>query len=385
MVAKIVLRNMRRNSRRTALTSATIALTTFLFAMLVSIPASMDRLIADASTTLRLIVNNRTRGYEGATPARYCREIEQIPGVIACAPFNGMMATYRDAREPFVAMAAGPELTRVFPDYDLPVRDAIACAADRRCGIAGALLARKYGWRVGQQVMLRDTGAGHMELNFVIGGITQSRRYPNNFTFSREYLEEARKASGIDDHDLAAFLIIRVAHVADMAPIARRIDETYRNSGYETRTMTESEMIAGGLSQIGNVRGIIAALCAVVVATVMLLAANAMAMMVRERITEVAVMRALGFSRISVAELLIGESLAICLLGATVGTALALWVFGAGVNAGAVLGGVGSLFVDTNDAALAMGAALLVAIGSVAIPLLGALRISPALAFRKVV
>ena len=385
MIAKIILRNMRRNSRRTILTAATIALTTFLFAMLVSIPASMDRLIADASTTLRLIVNNRTRGYQGATPARYCREIEQIPGVIACVAFNGMMATYRDAREPFVAMAASPELPRVFPDYDLPARDAIACAADRRCGIAGALLARKYGWHMGQQVMLRDSAAGHMELNFVIGGITQSRRYPNNFTFSREYLEAARKARGIDDHDLAAFLIIRVAGINDMPRIARRIDETYRNSGYETRTTTESEMIAGGLSQIGNVRGIIAALCAVVVATVMLLAANAMAMMVRERISEVAVMRALGFSRVAVAKLLVGESLVICLLGGIVGTALALWVFGPGVNAGAVLGGVGSLFVDTRDAALAMGAALLVALGSVAIPVIAAVRIPPAMAFRRVV
>jgi len=75
----------------------------------------------------------------------------------------------------------------------------------------------------------------------------------------------------------------------------------------------------------------------------------------------------------------------ICLLGGIVGTALALWVFGPGVNAGAVLGGVGSLFVDTRDAALAMGAALLVALGSVAIPVIAAVRIPPAMAFRRVV
>ena len=99
---KLIERNMRRNLRRTILTILTIALATFIYTVLVSVPASMDRVVKDASGTLRLIINNKTAPWEDL-PARYCDDINKMPGVAACVAITGWPATWRDVSDPVFA------------------------------------------------------------------------------------------------------------------------------------------------------------------------------------------------------------------------------------------------------------------------------------------
>lgn len=115
---KLIERNMRRNLRRTILTILTIALATFIYTVLVSVPASMDRVVKDASGTLRLIINNKTAPWEDL-PARYCDDIKKMPNVAACVAITGWPATWRDVSEPVFGVGAGPEIGDVFPDYAL--------------------------------------------------------------------------------------------------------------------------------------------------------------------------------------------------------------------------------------------------------------------------
>src|ERR1700719_1861172 len=113
---KLVERNMRRNLRRTILTVLTIALATFIYTVLVSVPASMDRIVKDASGTLRLIIVNKTAPWEDL-PARYCDPIGKMPGTAACVAITGWFATWRTPNEPVFGVGAGPEISDVFPDY----------------------------------------------------------------------------------------------------------------------------------------------------------------------------------------------------------------------------------------------------------------------------
>jgi len=167
--------------------------------------------------------------------------------------------------------------------------------------------------------------------------------------------------------------------------LAKEIDERFANSDAETRSETESDALSNGLSQLGNVRGIVFSLCAIVILTVMLIAANSTAMMVRERISEVAVMRALGFSRGAIGTLLFGECALIGIIGGGVGAGLACWLFAGGATLGPVLNGNGALYVMPAQALVGFGAAIFVSLVSALIPVAGALRITPALAFRKVI
>src|SRR5438270_126416 len=100
----LITRNMRRHLRRTVLTALTIALSTFIFTVLVAVPASMDRIIDEASQTLRISINNKTGPWYGL-PARYCDQIVKMPGVLECAPLTGTFFKYRDASETIQAFA----------------------------------------------------------------------------------------------------------------------------------------------------------------------------------------------------------------------------------------------------------------------------------------
>jgi ABC-type antimicrobial peptide transport system permease subunit len=107
--------------------------------------------------------------------------------------------------------------------------------------------------------------------------------------------------------------------------------------------------------------------------------------MVRDRISEVAVMRALGFTRMHIGILLFSEAALIGLSGAAIGASLALWYFGRGIRLGEVTGMMGYMQVRPETAAAAIAAALTVSIASAVVPVMNAMRIVPAMAFRQVV
>src|SRR6266436_2302028 len=135
----LITRNMRRNLRRTILTALTIALATFVFTVLISVPASMDHIIKDTSKTLRVVVNNRTGPWYDLPP-RYCDQIEKMKGVVACAALTGWPAKYHDARDGIQAFAVSDNLSQVFPDYGLSERASLNLLTSKRAAFVGKLL-----------------------------------------------------------------------------------------------------------------------------------------------------------------------------------------------------------------------------------------------------
>jgi putative ABC transport system permease protein len=378
---KLIERNLRRNPRRTTLSAVAIALATFIYVVLRAVPGSMDRIVADASGTLRLIVLNRSLPFHGL-PARYCGEISRMPGAAACVAVAGWPATYLGGSDRIMAVGEDLSIADVYPDYDLSGQARAAFHRERRGAFAGRVLMKKYGWKPGQQITLRGIGAAHLKLDFILLGMMPSKRYPNVFAFRRDYLEAARRRAGVPNPDLAWTLVVRVDSASDIGPLTRAIDARFRNSDFQTRTLTESDALAGALSLVGNVRAIVMSLCAVVILTVMLIAANSTAMMVRERLPEVAVMRTLGFGRGTLAALLFGECGAVGAMGGIAGAGAALWLF-AGGAAITPLGGMATLWVSAAGALEAFAVAIAVALASGLLPVMSALRVAPAIAFAR--
>jgi putative ABC transport system permease protein len=351
--------------------------------VLVSVPDSINRIVTDASTTLRLIVVNRNLPLLGM-PARYCDRIRAMPGCAACVATTLWPATFLGGSDQILAVAEGLEIADVFPDYDLSGDARRALNRERRGAFAGSVLMRKYGRKPGDQITLRGTERDQLKLTFVLLGELPSKRYPNVFAFRRDYLEEVRTANGYPGADLATNLVVRVDRPDQLQTLVHQIDDTFRNSDYETRTLTESDALAAGLSALGDLRGIVLSLCAIVILTVLLIAANSAAMMVRERINEVAIMRAIGFGRPAIAAMLFGECGAIGLCGGILGAGAALWIFGSGVVVGA-LGGAGALWVRPQGAALALTIATATTLVSGILPIWSAIRIAPAMGITQIV
>ncbi|HEY6419537.1 MAG TPA: FtsX-like permease family protein [Candidatus Binataceae bacterium] len=381
----IAFRNMRRQLRRTILTALTFAIAVFIYTVLVAVPWSMDRIADNASKGLRLVVTERNNG---RLPARYCDPIKKLPHVLGCAPEIIWEAVYRDPKDPIVTYGINSDITNVTAssDYQVPSDQAKELLTDRRYALVGNVLMSEYGWKLGQPVTLRSPEDPRLSLTFIPLVEFPNEYLSRAFLFDRRMLDDAVKnIYGADIQDRASFIMVRVDRAENMGLVANEIDENFHNSDAETETTTESDSVANVVSAIGNIRTIIYSLCMVVLLTVLLIAANSMAMMVRDRISEVAVMRALGFTRTHIGILLFTEAVLIGLIGSIAGAGFALWSFGHGIRLGAVTGMLGYIQVRPETAAAAVAAAVVVSIASAMVPVIRAMRVVPAVAVRHIV
>jgi len=388
MVAKLLtlaFRNLRRQLRRTILTGLTFAIAVFLCTVLVAVPWSMDRIADNASKGLRLVVTERNNG---RLPARYCDSIKKLPHVMGCAPEILWGAIYRDPKDPIITYGINADIASVTgsSDYQIPADKVKMMQTDRRSALVGHALMREHGWKIGQPVTLRNPEDPKLALTFIPIVEFPTEYLSRAFLFDRRMLDDAVKnLYGADIQDRASFIMVRVDREENMGLVANEIDENFHNSDAETETTTESDSVANVVSAIGNIRAIIYSLCMVVLLTVLLIAANSMAMMVRDRINEVAVMRALGFTRTHIGILLFTEAALIGLGGAIAGAGLALWLFAHGIRLGEITGMLGYLEVRPETAAAAIAAAVMVSIASALGPVIRAMRVVPAMVFREVV
>jgi putative ABC transport system permease protein len=367
------------------LTVLTFALASFIFTILIAIPSSIDLILKQTSETLRLYSYNSDGRYLGL-PSRDCAEIEKLPGVAACTPMVILRAKYQNEGEIIQAYAVDADRAPVmYPDYGIAPSVLERFASERTAAIAGKLLIRNHGWKIGDVITLRGD-ANRLKIRFVLVGETPSNNYPNFFMFRRDYLVEAEKAIGIPEvKHPAGLLVTRVKAPADVSRVIREIDETFHNSDYETVTMTESDAISGLLSTVGDIRAIVFAIFFVILVTILLIAANAMSMMVRDRLRDVAVMRALGFSPSYVTLILLAECVVIGAAGGVLGGGGAYLIFSQGATIAAIIGNAGELTVTLVTAITATIVSIVVAIMSGIVPVLGTIRITPADAFRRAI
>ncbi len=381
----VALRNMRRQLRRTILTALVFAVAVFLYTVLVAVPVSMDRIAADAAQGLRLIVIAHN-SYK--LPAKYCNDIKKMPHVLACAPEIQFNTIYRDPRDNITTFGITEDIFSVSAENDPQVPPEVRKQffSDRRSASVGSVLMREHGWKLGQPITLRDPENPKLTLNLIPKLEMTTLLTSRALFFDRRLFDEAIKNTyGADVQDRASFLAVKVDRPENMDQVIGEIDENFHNSEAETETTEESDALASAVTGIGDIKTIMYSLSIVVLLTVLLIAANSMAMMVRDRISEVAVMRALGFQRVNVVTLLLAEAALIGLAGAVVGAGAALWCFHGGISLGALTGGLGYMAVAPDTAAWAIVIALGVSILSAAAPVGRAAHLPPAIAFRKVV
>jgi putative ABC transport system permease protein len=308
--------------------------------------------------------------------------------VIGCAPEILWGAIYRDPKDPIITYGINGDIASVTgsSDYQLSPDKTKQLAADRRSALVGYRLMHEYGWKIGEPLTLRNPRNAKLSLTFIPIVEFPTEYLSRAFLFDRRMLDDAvNKLFGVNIQDQASFILVRVDRAENMGLVANEVDENFHNSDAETETNTESDSVANVVSAIGSIRTIIYSLCIVVLLTVLLIAANSMAMMVRDRISEVAVMRALGFTRTHIAILLFTEAVLIGLSGAIVGAGIALWFFARGVRLGEITGMLGYMEVRPETAAAAIAAAVMVSVASALGPVIRAMRVVPAMAFREIV
>jgi putative ABC transport system permease protein len=249
--------------------------------------------------------------------------------------------------------------------------------------VVGAGLAKRFGWKIGDHIPIKNSlFGGPATWDFNIDGIYHGKRPQDDesqFWFQWDYFEERMPQSFKGN---VGWYILRLDQPDDAPRVAKVIDDMFANSPYETKTETESAFAAGWAKQFGNIEFLILSIWAVVFFTLLLVTGNTMAISVRERTGELAVLKAIGFTDRSVLFFVLGEALLIALFGGLIGLALA--IFAVPLLATALNGLLPPLILSYTLLAAGLGFALIVGAASGLLPGIGAMRLRVVDALRRV-
>ncbi|MGH9578446.1 MAG: ABC transporter permease, partial [Terriglobales bacterium] len=266
----------------------------------------------------------------------------------------------------------------------LPEAQKQAWFSNRTAAIAGRTIADKYGWKIGDRVPIQATvwrkADGTSTWEFELVGIydgAQDGTDTTQFLFHYDYFDEARAfAKG-----QVGWYIIRIDDPAHAADIARRIDSEFANSFYETKTSTEKAFVQGFAEQIGNIGAILGGILAAVFFTILLVTGNTMMQSVRERIAELAVLKTVGFSNQLVLGLVLAESLALAVLGGSLGLGLAYLAIRQGDPTG---GALPIFYFPPQDALIGVGYIAALGLTAGLLPAVQAMKLRVVDALRRV-
>src|SRR5206468_12293603 len=322
-VALLVLKNALRHKLRTILTVVGIVVAITAFGLLRTIVDAWYA-GANASSSARLVTRNAV-SLVFSMPITYAQKIRQVPGVASVALANWFGGVYVSERNffPQFAISAPPYLD-MYPEFILSPEERKAFLTDRIGAIVGRKLANQYGWKVGDQIPLRGTifpGTWTFNLRAIYDGAERTTN-ETQLLFHWSYLNESLKKTFPRRADQTGAFVTRLSDPSQAAAVSQEIDATFKNSLAETLTETENAFQLGFVSMSEAILLAIQAVSFVVIVIIMAVMANTMAMTARERRSEYATLKALGFGNGFVALTIFAESLAIAAVGGLVGIAL---------------------------------------------------------------
>lgn len=377
----LILKSARRSKRRTALTVLSVAIAVFLFA---SLRAVLDGFNAgaEASSSTR-IVTIRSTSLIFSMPTSHADTIRATPGVQDLTWANWFGGIYKDPTNFFANLAIEPEsYLRMYPEILLSPEERKAFLDDRTGCIVGDGLAKRYGFNVGDKVTLQVgiPTYGTQDYDFTVRGIYRAGGAAvdnQTMMFHWKYVDERSLVKA-----QAGWFVTQVANPDDATHVAMAIDQKFANSPYETKTDTEKAFQSSFVSMFGNLNLLLGSIALAVVITTLFVAGNTMAMSVRERTTEIAVMRTLGFPSGTIFLLVAGEGLLMAIVGGLVGAGLARAIIRPDfLSAGAFIPVFG---VNNGNMMAALGLSALIGLLAGAIPATMAARLKIVDALRRV-
>jgi len=378
----LLWRSLFRRKVRTIFTLLAVLVAFTLFGFLVAIEAAFGMGVELAGNE-RLVLIHKVSLIQ-LLPESYLERIRATPGVTDVCYQTWFGGIYQDPKNFFMQTPVDPDcLLRMYPEYTLPEAQKKAWIADRQGAIAGRTTAEKYGWKIGDRIPIQATiwrkkdNSTNWEFNLVgIYDGAEQGTDTTQFFFQYKYFDESRLfAKG-----QVGWYVVRIANASRAPQIAGQIDSLFANSPAETKTTTEKAFVQAFANQVGNIALIVRSIIAMAFFIILLVTANTMAESVRERTSELAVLKTLGFTDGRVLALVLVESCLIAGVGGFLGLGLA-GVLVPKIPTGNLLP---NLFVPT--ASLGLGIALVFGLGLVAgiFPALGAMRLRIVDALRRV-
>src|SRR5947209_1838715 len=314
-----IFANLFRKKIRTVLTVGSFAVALFLFGLLFVVRGAFTGGV-DIAGADRLVTINRTSIIQ-PLPLSYRDRLLKIPGVKQVTFANWFGGVYQDERNFFPQFAVDTDtMHQMFPELVISDDQWRAFVADREGAVVGENTAKRFGWKIGDRIPIRGTfipGIWEFNIRAIYHG-TRPADDTTQFWFHWRYFDE-RKPFG---KGAVGWYTIRIDNPDRAVEIIKTIDQEFANSPWETKTDTEKAFAASWVKQFGNIQFLILTIGGVVFFTLLLVTGNTMAIAVRERIGELAVLKAIGYSDGFVLRLVLAESLMVAAVGGALGMAI---------------------------------------------------------------
>ena len=318
-LTRFVTKNAFRNKRRSILTVLSIAFSLLLLTLMMTIWRGAYLDPGSAESAQRLWVRHRV-SLSFSLPSYYREKIRAVPGVAAVVPVSWFQGVYKDQKPEnfFPRFGTDPEeFFKVFRDMQMPDDQVKAWQRDRQGVIVDDTLAKKYGWKLGDRIFIQgDIYPVNLEL--IVRGIFHATPDNQSVYFNAKYVEEA--VSWFKGN--AGTFSVLADSPADVSKVSSAVDDMFRNSPQPTKTETEKAFGLEFVAMYGNLKAFILGICSAVVFATLLVSANTMAMTIRERTREVAVLKTLGFARRSILGLFVSEAVALAVAGGILGVGM---------------------------------------------------------------
>lgn len=381
----LVWRNLGRRKIRTMFTLLSVFVAFVLFGILMAIRVAFSGTIT-ISGAERLVMIDRV-SLINPIPLSYMERVRSTEGVKDVTHANWFGGIYQDQKNFFANMAVDPESwLRIYPEVAMPEEQKKAWLADRTGAVVGVSTAKRFGWKIGDRVPLQGViyrRPDGLPWEFTIRGIYESpeKGFDNSqFFFHYDYMNETLRNQAFG-HDQVGWYVIKVADPSQSEALAKRLDARFANSPSETKTSTEKAFVAGFAKQIGDIGQIMVWIASAVLFTILLVSANTMAQAIRERTSELAVLKTLGFSDGLILALVLAESCLVALLGGVTGLLLS-WV-AISYAGDPTAGMIPPLYLPKGDVVLGLAIVLTLGVATGLVPALQASRLKIVDALRR--
>ena len=323
----LIWAGLTRRKTRTIFTVLSVLAAFLLFGLLDTVNSAFGNVSGSLAGASRLVTVSKI-SFTMALPMSLYSRIQAVPGVAGVSYANWFGGQYQDGRVFFPNQAVSENFFDLRPEWELPAAQKRAFKETRTGAVAGANLARQFGWKIGDKIPLQATifpqKGGSNAWTFDLVGIYRAknpdaRGEENALFFNYKYFDEARQFG----NGAVGSYSVKLTDPRQADQVAHAIDALSADSEYETKTETEQAFTAALVSQFADIGLIVGSIMAAVFFTLVLLTGNTMAQAVRERIPELAVLKTIGFSRRSVLALVLCEAVLLLLIGASIGLLLA--------------------------------------------------------------
>lgn len=311
--AKLILKNVLRNKRRTLLTVSSLVVSLFLIISLATVLTEFERGSAESNPSR--LMSRHSVSLAFLLPIGDIQRIQTVQGVKAVMPFTWFGGIYKDEKNFFANFATDPRKMReIYPELKMSDAEWQAFIADRQGAIVGKKLQILYGFSPGQRITLKSP-IYNKDVEFIIRGICTGGDEKTLF-FQHDYLSELAPEWAKDRAGMFAMI---ANSPEDVPRIGQEVDAMFVNTDAPTKTESEREFAASFEAMTGGIKQFLYAIMAAITFSLVLVMGNTMAMTVRERTKEVGTLKAIGFRRHTIAGLFLGESILLAIVGAVIG------------------------------------------------------------------